>query len=72
MRGGGGGGGGESGGVVTSTALIKRDRKFTSLKVPRLCPLVLLVKVVWRQGRFLECKIGKVTGSGISVYGAAK
>jgi len=45
------GGGGESGGVVTGTAFIKRNRKFTALKVPRLCPLVFLVKVVWRQGR---------------------
>jgi hypothetical protein len=45
--------GGESGGVVTDIVFIKRNRKFTALKVPRLCLLVFLEKVVWRQGRLL-------------------
>jgi len=44
---------GESGGVVTGTAFIKRCRKFTALKVPRLWPLIFVVKVVWRQGGLL-------------------
>jgi hypothetical protein len=57
---------------VIGTAFFKRNRKFIALKAPRLCPLVLLVKVVWRQGRLLECKVGKVTGSGIWEYGVAK
>jgi hypothetical protein len=30
--------------------LLGRDRKLTALKVARQCPLVLLVKVGWRQG----------------------
>ena len=71
MRGG-GGGEGESGGVVTGTAFIKRNKKFTALKVPRLFPLVLLVMEVWKQGGLLECKVGKLAGSGIPEYGAAK
>jgi hypothetical protein len=47
---------------VTGTAFIKRNRKFTALKFPKIGPIVLLVKVVWWQGRLLECKVGKVRG----------
>jgi len=32
---------------------ISRNRKFTALKVTRKCPLVLLVKVGWKQGTSL-------------------
>jgi hypothetical protein len=30
--------------------------KFTALKVPRQCPLVLLVKVGWRGGKIFGCE----------------
>jgi len=30
-----------------------RSRKFASLNVPRLCPVVLLINVGWTQGRIL-------------------
>jgi hypothetical protein len=32
--------------------------KFTNMKVPRQCPLVLLVKVGWREGKTLDCEEG--------------
>jgi hypothetical protein len=32
--------------------------KFTSMKVPRQCPLVLLVKVGWRGGKTFGCEEG--------------
>jgi hypothetical protein len=44
------------------------DRKLTALKVPRLCLLVLLVKVCWGQGRVLRSEGGKVTGSRLFEY----
>jgi hypothetical protein len=31
----------------------KRSRKFTTLNVPRLCPVVHLINVGWTQGRIL-------------------
>jgi hypothetical protein len=31
---------------------------FTAMKVPRQCPLVLLVKVGWRGGKSFGCKEG--------------
>jgi hypothetical protein len=33
--------------------------KFTAMKVPRQCPLVLLVKVVLRVGKTFGCDEGK-------------
>jgi len=39
--------------------LLGEDRKFTALKVKQ-CPLVLLVKVGWRQGTDLGSKEGVV------------
>jgi hypothetical protein len=38
-------------------------RQFTALNFPRLCPLVLLVKIGWSQGRALRCEGGKVMES---------
>ena len=35
---------------------VGEDGKFTALKVQRVCPLVLLVKICWRQGRMLGNK----------------
>jgi hypothetical protein len=32
--------------------------KFTAIKVPRQCPLVLLVKVGWRGGKTFGCEEG--------------
>jgi len=43
----------------------------TDLRVSRLRPLVLLVKVDWRQGRTLESK-GQVMGSGLVVHTACE
>ena len=37
----------------------------TTLKVHRICPLVLLVKVGWRQGRALGSKEDKVIRHGM-------
>jgi hypothetical protein len=37
---------------------------FFNLKVPRQCPLVLLVKDGWRQGRTLGSEEGKDEGRG--------
>jgi hypothetical protein len=51
--------------------LLKKEKIYCA-EGSRVCPLFLLVKVVWRQGRLLECKVGKVTRIGISEYGAAK
>jgi hypothetical protein len=45
--------------------------KFTALIFPRLCPLVLLVKVCWRQGRGLGNK-GKAMGIGLLQYAAGR
>jgi len=39
-----------------------------ALKLPNLCPLVLLVKITWRLGRALESEGGKVIGSGLFDY----
>jgi hypothetical protein len=36
--------------------------KFTAVKVPRQCPLVLLVKVGWRGGKTFGCEEGIVKG----------
>jgi hypothetical protein len=33
--------------------------KFTAMKVPRQCPLVLLVKVGWRGGKTFGCEEGR-------------
>jgi hypothetical protein len=30
--------------------------KFTAMKVPRQCPLVLLIKVGWRGGKTFDCE----------------
>jgi hypothetical protein len=32
--------------------------KFTAMKVPRQCPLVLLIKVGWRGGKTFGCEEG--------------
>jgi hypothetical protein len=39
-----------------------------ALKLPNLCPLVLLLKVTRRQGRALESEEGKVIGIGLFDY----
>jgi hypothetical protein len=39
-----------------------------ALKLPNLCPLLLLVKVTCRQGRALESEEGKMIGSGLFGY----
>jgi hypothetical protein len=36
-----------------------RRYKFAAMKVPRQCPLVLLVKVRWRGGKTFSCKEGR-------------
>jgi hypothetical protein len=47
------------------------EKKFTDLLVPRLCPLVIAVKVDWRQGRCAGSK-GKVMGIKLLDYVAGK
>jgi hypothetical protein len=44
--------------------------KFTALKVPRQCPLVLLVEVSWIKCKSLGSEEGKVMGSDGWEYGA--
>jgi hypothetical protein len=39
-----------------------------ALKLPNLCPLVLLVKVTWRKGGALESEEGRMIGSGLFDY----
>lgn len=39
-----------------------------TLKLPILCPLVLLVQATWRQDRALESEEEKVIGSGLFDY----
>jgi hypothetical protein len=41
---------------------------FMILKLPNLCPLVLLLKVTWRHGRAMESEENKVIGSGLFGY----
>jgi hypothetical protein len=41
------------------------SEKFTSLNIPRKCPLVLLVKIAWNQGKTLQCKEERVMVSGL-------
>jgi hypothetical protein len=50
--------------VRNATLIIRRGRsqKFTVLKAPRQCPLVLLEKVTWQQGT-LGNGVGNVNGS---------
>jgi hypothetical protein len=36
-----------------------------ALEVPRLCPLVLLVKLGWREDGVLESEVGRVRGRGL-------
>jgi hypothetical protein len=49
---------------VRNTALITgRGRgEYANVKFLRSCPLVLLVKVGWRQGRALGCEEGAIMG----------
>jgi hypothetical protein len=47
--------------VVVWDTTFKRGReraKFTAMRVPRQCPLVLLVKVGWRGGKTFGCEAG--------------
>ena len=46
------------------------ETKFTALEFPRQCPLVLLMKVSWRESRALGSEEGKVFGSGVLTYAA--
>jgi hypothetical protein len=39
--------------------------RLRAVKVPRTCPLVLLVKVGWRPNIVLESEEGKAMGSGL-------
>jgi hypothetical protein len=50
-------------GVVRNAILTEGNRKASSMKVPGQCPLVLLVKVVWREGKTLGSGEGKALGS---------
>jgi hypothetical protein len=54
----------EFGWLVTDTVFItgKLTGNFIALKIPRQCPLVHLVKLVWRQGRRLRSERGKNDG----------
>jgi hypothetical protein len=46
--------------VVRDTAFNTRNRaKFTAMKVPSQCPLVLRVKVGWGEGKTFDCEEGK-------------
>jgi hypothetical protein len=45
--------------------LFQGETKFTFLKIPRQCPLVLLVKVGWKQGKVLRSEEGSVKGGGL-------
>jgi hypothetical protein len=46
---------------VKDNHLLRATAKISVLMVPRLCPLVLLVKISWTQGRSLWIYDGKVT-----------
>ena len=46
------------------------ERTFTVLRVSIQCPLVLLVKLDWKQGKALGSEECKVMGSDSSQYGA--
>jgi hypothetical protein len=48
----------------------KVTENFMALKLPNLCPLVLLVKVTWRQSRALDSEEDKLIGSGLFDYAA--
>jgi len=39
------------------------ETQVTALKVPRMCPFVLLLKVGWRKGRATRDETGKVLES---------
>jgi hypothetical protein len=41
------------------------DKKFTTLKAPRQYPLVLLVKIGWKEGRAMGSEERSALGSGI-------
>ena len=41
----------------------KSQKKFTALKVPRQCPLVLLVRLGWNQAKALGSEAGGMVGS---------
>ena len=43
----------------------KRKKNSTAVNVHRLCPLVLRLKLVWRQSSVLEIIEGKVMGNGL-------
>jgi hypothetical protein len=50
----------ESGWIVRDIFNRGEDRaKFTVMKVPRQCPLVLLVKVGWKGGKTFGCEEGR-------------
>jgi hypothetical protein len=45
--------------------LLWGKQTFIALKVHRLCPLVLPIKLGWREGALLGSEEGKVTRSGL-------
>jgi hypothetical protein len=52
----------ESGWVIRDTTLNRGKRaKFRAMKVPRHCPLVLLVKADWRGAKTFGCEEGRDT-----------
>jgi hypothetical protein len=56
---------GESGGSVgESKDVVRNNNNCPALKVPRQCPLVLLVEIHLREGNSLGSEKGKVLGSG--------
>ena len=55
-------------GVVRYTAFMQGIANVTGLKVPGLCPFVLLIMVVWKQVGELGCEESKAMGSGLFQY----
>ena len=51
--------------LLLLSLLLQGETKFTFLKIPRQCPLVLLLKVSWKQGKALRSEEGSVKGGGL-------
>jgi hypothetical protein len=43
---------------------MKKKKKEEGDDIPRLCPLILMVKVGWKRDQAMRSEEGKVTGSG--------
>jgi len=54
----------------TTLIISSGNRNFSAVNFPMLSPLVLLVKVMWKQRTALGSEEGKVTWSGFWEYGA--